>query len=176
MRPFWHRLRNRIKNGLRTGATQPSTGVRTQEGWLRAMKRIFLTAPLFLIIILLPQVLNANSASGTPVGEELFKRYCAGCHGENAIGQDPAQPAGGWDEKENRLAPALNGTGHAWHHSPELLFEYIQQGSIDKTSPMPSFGDVLSESQISEIISYFQSMWPNKIMEQYEERFTDIKE
>jgi mono/diheme cytochrome c family protein len=140
------------------------------------MKNIFLTALLVLITILLSQVSKANNPRETPEGKELFKRYCAGCHGEDAVGQDPNQPAGGWDEEENRLAPALNGTGHAWHHPPELLFEYIQQGSIDRTSPMPSFGDILNESQISAIVSYFQSMWPNKIKEQYEERFTDIEE
>ena len=117
------------------------------------MNNQILGTTLLLISITLPQSLYANGVDEISQGVELFKKYCAACHGEYAIGQDPTQPAGGWDAEDNRLAPALNGTGHAWHHPPTLLFDYIQKGSIDETSPMPSFGAVLSDAQIKEILS-----------------------
>ena len=140
------------------------------------MKSNFLVTTLLIISIAMPQLLYANGVGEISDGAELFKKHCAACHGENASGQDPAQPAGGWEAQEIRLAPALNGTAHAWHHPPKLLFDYIQKGSIDKTSPMPSFGAVLSDAQIKAIIAYFQSMWPDKIKEQYKARFTESKE
>lgn len=128
---------------------------------------------LLLISIVVPQSLYANGGDTFSEGAQLFKKYCAVCHGENAIGQDPTQPAGGWDAEETRLAPALNGAGHAWHHPPTLLFDYIQKGSIDETSPMPSFGAVLSETQTKEVIAYFQSLWPDNIKSQYKARFPE---
>jgi len=106
-------------------------------------------------------------------GSELFEKHCAPCHGADAIGHDPKQPSGGFDADMNRLAPALNGTGHAWHHSPELLYEYIVKGSIDKTSPMPSFGSILKDNDIKAIIAYINSLWPDTIMEGYRKRFTN---
>ena len=106
-------------------------------------------------------------------GQDLFAKHCSVCHGKKGIGQDKSQPAGGWDNNNNRLAPALNGTGHAWHHSPSLFYEYIQKGSISETSPMPSFGDRLNDSDIKSIIAYIQSLWPSGIMNNYKERFKD---
>jgi len=128
------------------------------------------------MLIALPSNLFAVEMDEIHKGTELFKTYCSACHGEKAIGQDPNQPAGGWDAEEKRLAPALNGTGHAWHHPPKLLFEYIQKGSIDKTSPMPSFEAVLNDDQIEEIITYIYSLWPDKIRTLYKKRFTENKE
>ena len=109
-------------------------------------------------------------------GGELFKEHCSACHGDEAVGQDPGQPSGGWDENNNRLAPALNGTGHAWHHPPSLLYQYINEGSIDKNSPMLAFGDRLADDDIKAIIGYIQSLWPDEIMNKYKERFKDEKE
>ena len=106
----------------------------------------------------------------------LFKEHCSACHGDEAAGQDPSQPSGGWDENDNRLAPALNGTGHAWHHPPSLLYQYIKEGSIDKNSPMPALGDRIVDGDIKAIVGYIQSLWPDEIMNKYKERFKDEKE
>ena len=119
--------------------------------------------------------MNGNSHAGEiedmQPGVDLFKKHCAPCHGDAAIGQDPSQPSGGFDADMSRLAPALNGTGHSWHHPPALIYEYIQKGSIDKTSPMPSFGSILKDSDIKAIISYINSLWPNEILDGYRKRF-----
>jgi len=123
------------------------------------------------IFVLYSGIGNGGEVDAVPEGAELFMKHCASCHGEEANGQDPSQPAGGWDANENQLAPALDGTGHAWHHSPELLFNYVHDGSIDRTSPMPSFAQALGDNQILAIISYFQSLWPDRTQKQYMERF-----
>ena len=139
--------------------------------------KIMITALSILAIFILgPAVGNGGEVDALHKGEELFRKHCAACHGEEAIGQDPSQPAGGWDMQELQLAPALNGSGHAWHHSPALLFDYIQKGSIDGTSPMPSFGNVLGDDQIAAIISYFQSLWPEGTRRLYRERFPATNE
>ena len=144
------------------------------------MKSKYLSdATIFLamcLAILLPSKVSSLDTSGIPTGQELFNNHCSACHGPEAVGQDPSQPPGGWDENSNRLAPALNGTGHAWHHPPSLLFQYIKKGSIDENSPMPAFGDQLNDDEIQSIISYIQSLWPDEIMKKYNERFKDKKE
>jgi len=106
-------------------------------------------------------------------GQGLYEKYCSVCHGAGGTGQDNDKPAGGWDNNNNLIAPALNGTGHAWHHSPSLIYQYIQKGSIDESSPMPSFGDRLDDNDIRSIISYIQSLWPDRILNTYKERFRD---
>jgi mono/diheme cytochrome c family protein len=129
------------------------------------MIRIFMT---FFVLFLLPTPASAGTSQD---GQALFHRYCAGCHGEKAVGQDPATPNGGWLDDGSPIAPALNGTAHSWHHEPELLFDYVKTGSVDPESPMPSFGDRLDDGQVRAIIDYFQSLWPEKIRNLYEGRF-----
>ena len=153
----------------RKSATQLSFGVRCQEVKKDRMNRIIMTSIVVCSIVMLNGIVNANELA--EAGAELFKKHCAHCHGDKAVGQDPAQPSGGWDDNMGRLAPALNGTGHAWHHPPELIYEYIEKGSIDKTSPMPSFGSILKDNDIKSIIAYINSLWPDKIMDGYRMRF-----
>ena len=106
-------------------------------------------------------------------GEKLFHRNCAACHGKEGIGQDPQNPAGGWDEDGKRIAPSLNSEGHGWHHSPEMLFSYIKDGSIDETSPMPSFREILGDVEIEAIVLYVESLWSDEIRKKHKERFGD---
>ena len=138
------------------------------------MRKTIIASTIIISTFMLNGSPNAKEMELAQSGAVLFKKHCASCHGEDAIGQDPTQPSGGYDDNMNRLAPALNGTGHAWHHPPELIYEYIEKGSIDKTSPMPSFGNILKDNDIKSIIAYINSLWPDKIMDGYRMRF--IKE
>ena len=67
------------------------------------------------------------------------------------------------------LAPALNGTGHAWHHPDEVLFRIIHEGSIAEDSPMRGFAGKLSDSEIVASIHYFKSLWPEEILNRHKE-------
>jgi mono/diheme cytochrome c family protein len=115
----------------------------------------------------------AEEAPDLEAGKKLYDEYCTSCHGEKGVGQDPKRRAGGWDENKVPIAPALNGTAHTWHHSPSLLFRYIQKGSIIKNSPMPSFGNDLNRQETLSIISYFQSLWKKKKLQWYLEKYKD---
>lgn len=104
-------------------------------------------------------------------GKELFHKHCASCHGAEGVGQDPKSPMGGWDEKDNPIAPALDGSAHAWHHAPQVLFDYMKKGSVDPLSPMPLFKDILTDEEMVNIIRYIQSLWPPETVQGYRENF-----
>ncbi len=135
--------------------------------------KTFLTGSFSMVFMLFLTGGFAMESEQVEKGKALFATYCAGCHGEAAVGQDPRHLNGGYDAKGNRIAPALNGTAHAWHHAPSLLYRYIQEGSVDETSPMPSFGGVLDDADTQAIIAYLQSLWPEDILEKYRERYGD---
>ncbi len=107
------------------------------------------------------------SASSTPnqvaQGELLFKANCQSCHGADAKGENPTLSRGGTKPGGGYLAPALNGTGHAWHHADQMLFGIIKNGSVADDSPMIGFKDKLSDDEIVAVMQYFKSLWPEKI-------------
>lgn len=125
---------------------------------------------LFVLLMLT----TPAASHGLPDGDTLFHQYCAACHGVKGVGEDPANLQGGWRKDGSRIAPALNGTAHSWHHEPELLYDYIKSGSVAPDSPMPSYGDELGDAQIKAIIEYFQALWPEKIRGIYEKRFPGV--
>lgn len=113
----------------------------------------------------------ADEAPDIEVGKKLYAEHCAGCHGENGIGQDQKSRGGGRDSNGVLIAPALNGMAHSWHHSPEYLYKYIRKGSPVRDSPMPSFGKELNKQDALSIIAYFQSLWPEPIKKMYFKKY-----
>jgi mono/diheme cytochrome c family protein len=69
------------------------------------------------------------------------------------------------------VAPALNGTGHAWHHPPEYLFRIIRDGSTVNRSRMQGWAQWMNDYDILAVIAYFQSLWPQGIKEAYTQRY-----
>ena len=100
-------------------------------------------------------------------GSELFAQNCSSCHGVEGVGQNPETPNGGMLDEGGYLAPALNGTGHAWHHPNSVLFKTIKHGSIASDSSMRAFSNRLSDKEIVMIIHYFKSLWPDPIREKH---------
>ncbi len=99
-------------------------------------------------------------------GQGVFQQNCASCHGVNA----EAKP--GWQEASGEAsAPPLNGTAHAWHHSPAQLRKTIASGNIQIGGVMPAFGDKLSVQEIDAVVAYFQSKWPDSTYTDWAERF-----
>jgi len=146
-------------------------------------KKTFWISRLFIVIVPLIFLLGVyiyqqnsfplDSLSRTPSqielsqGSELFAQNCSSCHGVEGVGQNPETPNGGMLDGGGYLAPALNGTGHAWHHPNSVLFKTIKHGSIASDSSMRAFADRLSDKEIVMIIHYFKSLWPDPIREKH---------
>ena len=89
-------------------------------------------------------------------GATLFLDHCSACHGNQGQGAE------NWtqlDASGNRLAPPLNGSGHAWHHSLTNLTHTISQGR----GTMPAWKDTMTEAQIIATVAWTQSHWPKPI-------------
>jgi len=97
-------------------------------------------------------------------GEPLYLENCASCHGENLEGQ----PNWRTQNDDGTLpAPPHDDSGHTWHHSDKLLFEYTKLGGeatmakrgLDFKSGMPGHLDTLSDDQIWDILTFIKSRW-----------------
>ena len=100
-------------------------------------------------------------------GAALFRQHCATCHGRNAEG------APDWRKRRpdgSFPPPPLNGTGHAWHHSLDVLKMTIRDGTAKLGGTMPAWGDKLSEADMEAIIAWFQSLWPAEIRAEWQRR------
>ncbi len=75
------------------------------------------------------------------------------CHGDALQGQENWRDLAAKGEK---AAPALDATGHSWHHSDIALGETLRNGA----APMPAFGDVLTDQEIQAVLAYVKSSWP----------------
>ncbi len=89
-------------------------------------------------------------------GRTLFAEHCGQCHGPHAEG------AANWIKPDSQglyPPPPLNGSAHAWHHPYPQLVKTIQHGTQGN---MPGWAAVLSDTEISATIAYFQSFWPDR--------------
>ena len=94
------------------------------------------------------------------LGKQVFADNCTVCHGENAQG------AKDWHQRNpdgSFPPPPLNGTGHAWHHSLDVLYDVIANGSQPGQGNMPAWKDKLSQEQIEATVMWFQSLWPDQV-------------
>ena len=121
------------------------------------------SSPQFSMISSDPEVLD--------LGQRLFEHNCSPCHGKNAVGENPLTPLGGWRSIVGHLAPALNGTGHAWHHPPSHHLLMIRDGSSLKGSRMVGWDKRLSDFDMIAVIAYFQSLWPPHIKAAYQRQY-----
>jgi thiol:disulfide interchange protein DsbC len=101
-------------------------------------------------------------------GAVKFKQNCAVCHGKNGEASANWKQTGA-DGKHP--PPPLDGTGHTWHHDLKLLKKTIREGGAKLGGVMPAFGQQLSDSEIDQVIAYFQSKWPNDTYRKWAERF-----
>jgi mono/diheme cytochrome c family protein len=154
----------------RSKSSKPPFTFRRYWGWLLAAAATAL-AVLFLFFPKKPpqQPADWRDVDVVARGESIYQEHCSVCHGPAAKGENPAQPMGGEKDGGGYLAPALNGSGHAWHHRPETIFQVIKEGSPAADSPMRGFRDRLSDEQISWVSAYLRSLWPQQIQDRYEQ-------
>jgi mono/diheme cytochrome c family protein len=117
---------------------------------------------------------QASMVSSDPeilaLGSRLFEQNCSPCHGPQAVGENPSTPLGGWKVGVGQVAPALNGTGHTWHHPPSYHVRIIRDGSTLEGSRMIGWGNRMTDFDIFAVIAYFQSLWPSHIKAAYQQR------
>ena len=93
-------------------------------------------------------------------GLKLFQQTCAACHGRDGEG------APNWQKKDAQgkfLPPPLNGTGHTWHHSMQMLLDIINNGTQRLGGNMPPWRGKLTDVQIQDILFWMQSQWPREL-------------
>lgn len=118
------------------------------------------------------QSLAPDRASTDPrlvaVGKKLYRHNCAVCHGWNAEGTVADWATPGPDGK--LPPPPLDGTAHAWHHPKSGLMLTIRQGTEFIGGNMPAWKDKLNDAQISAIVDYLISLWPEEIYQAWLKR------
>lgn len=110
----------------------------------------------------------AGSEADLAAGARLYVENCASCHGADLRGQPDWQAPG---PDGIYPAPPHDASGHTWHHSDQLLFDYTKLGGAALMarqgmvfdSGMPGFGDQLSDEQIRSVLAYIKSTWPERI-------------
>ncbi len=101
------------------------------------------------------------------MGQAIYTRHCARCHG------DQGQGAASWRQKDAAgfwPPPPLNGSGHAWHHPWSALMNKIRHGARPGEGKMPAFGQRLSDAEISNVIFWLQSKWPEAAYQNWAKR------
>jgi mono/diheme cytochrome c family protein len=109
---------------------------------------------------------NGGSVSTSVLsrGKALYDLHCSACHGAKLEGQP------NWREPlaNGKLpAPPHDASGHTWHHSDRLLFNITKNGIEPYAAPgyksdMPAFRGRLSDEDISAVIAYIKSTWPEE--------------
>ena len=139
---------------------------------------------LLFVILLFGCQTEASDTSSSPVdmpidelpildseeialGQTIYEQHCAACHGFALEGQPDWKTQ---NEDGTFKAPPHNADGHTWHHADAQLIEAVQLGGsrfdgvdVGGTSPMPAYQDVLSEAEITAVLTYIKSSWPEDI-------------
>lgn len=103
------------------------------------------------------------------LGKNIFDVNCIGCHGESGVGV-----VKDWKERmgDGKFpAPPINGTAHAWHHSPKSLLSTINNGGVRLGGWMPGFKDKLNNNEKQGLLDYIYSLWPAELQSKYDARF-----
>lgn len=123
--------------------------------------------------VLLAATIAPAAAQGDMLtGQRLYLENCASCHGANLEGQP---------EWRSRLpngrvpAPPHDAAGHTWHHPDRVLVDIVKRGTAaivgtGYKSDMPGFEDVLTDEDITAVIDYIKSTWPEWIRTSQESR------
>lgn len=95
-------------------------------------------------------------------GRKLFGEHCQSCHGVEGVGETYSVEA--LTDKQYIMAPALDDTAHAWHHTDDALVEMILNGS-QRTERMKAWQqEGLTEYDARDLVNYMKSLWSERIL------------
>jgi mono/diheme cytochrome c family protein len=112
---------------------------------------------------------TSKQVDNSQLGKATFEKNCLSCHGKEAQGL-----VKNWKQRDangNFPAPPLNGSAHAWHHSPAALMNTINNGGIKIGGWMPAFKDQLSADEKQAVLDYIHDLWPDNIQQKYDSKF-----
>ncbi|MFU1479508.1 c-type cytochrome [Roseovarius sp. C7] len=115
-------------------------------------------------VLLATTVSPVSAESDLRMGERLYQENCASCHGANLEGQPD------WRTRlpNGKLpAPPHDASGHTWHHTDRVLFDIVKRGpaaivGAGYESDMPGYEGALTDDEITSIVDYIKSTWPDK--------------
>jgi mono/diheme cytochrome c family protein len=119
-----------------------------------------------------PYQLRPDEPAVIATGKKIYDAHCVACHGARLEGQP------NWRERDSsgRLpAPPHDASGHTWHHPDEVLFRITKHGVAkaanlqDYQSAMPAYEGVLSDAEITAVLSWIKSQWPADIRRLHDE-------
>jgi len=116
--------------------------------------------------------LQPSNAQTTEMGQRIYEANCASCHGVDLEGQPNWQRA---NADFTMPAPPHDETGHTWHHDDETLFKLTKYGlaalvkNPSQKSNMPTYEGVLEDSEITAVLSYIKSRWPDEVQRRHDQ-------
>ncbi|MBI4547133.1 MAG: cytochrome c [Ignavibacteriae bacterium] len=100
------------------------------------------------------------------IGERLYQRYCAGCHGTTGEGDGI--------HSYTLNPPPANHTDSVYmvSLSDEYLFNVISNGgaSVSKSPEMPRWKDILNKDEIGNVILYIHTLSKKRLAQEIEEK------
>lgn len=126
-------------------------------------------------LIVMLCVWGVTTDASAETGSALYAQHCAACHGVNLEGQaDWRSPKA----DGSYPAPPHDAEGHTWHHDDAMLTDYVTRGGqavldemgVSFRSAMPAFGEALSAAEITSILDFIKSTWPEHIRQARDQR------
>src|ERR1700694_1617720 len=103
---------------------------------------------------------GADLPANTPPGQRTYARHCAVCHGPNGQGNGPAAPSLIPRPRDFTLGQfKYKSTPAGQPPSESDLIRTVREGL--HASAMPYFGDLLSETEIREVVAHIRSLVPS---------------
>ncbi|MDX1413756.1 MAG: cytochrome c [Candidatus Promineifilaceae bacterium] len=111
-----------------------------------------------------PPLLPADEIA---LGKNIYTIHCASCHGQKLEGEANWKQQ---NEDGSFRSPPHSADGHTWHHADSVLIEAIKEGGaryegmdIGVTSNMPAFAGILTDEEITAVLTYIKDTWPQDI-------------
>jgi mono/diheme cytochrome c family protein len=165
-----------MKRASRRERAEEAQLEKQRKRMILAFSAIGVVSLIMFVVLLLTD--RSGSATDLPMdevvaqGQQTYTTYCASCHGVNLEGQPD------WQQKNpdgSLRAPPHDETGHTWHHGDMALIESIKLGGARLPanvglSAMPAYKDILTDPEVSAVLAYIKSTWPNDILAMQQSR------
>ena len=89
-------------------------------------------------------------------GRRIYRDSCQDCHGVDGVGERPDDIYA--EDEYGYVAPPMDDSAHAWHHSDRNLVEVILAGS-PRNQRMIAWRDVLALEEVESVVAYIKSLW-----------------